>query len=70
MDAQQPTLFIRIFGDTPLEAAVNSALIIVILVLLWRFAIRPMITIAVNIQALSKQQALASLEITPPKKSE
>ncbi len=70
MDAQQPTLFIRIFGDTLLETAVNSALIIVIIVLLWRIAIRPMITIAVNIHALFKQQALALLEITPPKRSE
>lgn len=70
MDAQQPTLFIRIFGDTPLEVAVNSALILVITVLLWRFAIRPMATIAMNIHALFRQRLLASLEIIPPKRSE
>jgi hypothetical protein len=72
MDTQQPSLLVKIFGDTPFEAVVNSVLIAIILILLWRIAIKPSVTVAMNIYALIKANKLklATLEIIPPKRSE
>lgn len=70
MDTQQPSLLVKIFGDTPFEAVVNSVLIVIILIVLWRIVIKPIVTIAINVYALIKENKLAALEIIPPKRSE
>jgi len=66
-----PTLFstsllVSIFGDTPLKVVINSALILLLLYVLWRVALRPLLSLLANIRALFAEKQLGTLEITPP----
>ena len=70
MDTQQPSLLVKIFGDTSFEAVVNSVLIAIIAIILWRIIVSPILAIAANIRALFRSSQLATLEIIPPKRSE
>lgn len=65
-----PSIFVRIFGDSPLEVVVNSALLLLIAVIFWKVIVIPVITFVHNILSFFSSRQLASLEIIPPKKSE
>lgn len=67
---QQPSLLIKIFGDTPLEVIINSVLLALIAFILWRIVIRPIITFVMNLRSRLNSKPLTSLEIIPPKQSD
>ncbi len=64
------SLFLRIFGDTPLEMIINSVLVGLILYWCWRLVIKPLIGIMMNVKAFYTNNVLHTLEIIPPKSSE
>ena len=63
------SLFVRIFGDSPVDVFVNSALIAVLIYFSWRLVVHPIVDIIINISALFRKIDLGVLEITPPKQS-
>lgn len=63
------SLFVRIFGDSPVDVIVNSAVIAVLIYYSWRLAVHPIVDIIINISALFRKVDIGVLEITPPKRS-
>jgi len=70
MNMEQSSLLVKTFGTTPLAIIINSALMAVLAVILWRIVIRPIVTIAMNMRALIRSSKLAALEVIPPKRLE
>lgn len=68
MAAQFATsMFVTIFGDTPLKVMINAILIIFIAYLLWRIVLKPVLEFIKSIKFLHSPQELGTLEITPPR---
>lgn len=67
MNIEQSSLLVKTFGTTPLAFIINSALIAVLVVILWRILIKPVFAIIMNIRAHVKTSNLIALEIIPPK---
>ncbi len=63
------SLLVHIFGNSPLMAVLNSALILFIAYWIWRLFLEPAIDIKDNIKDLFTQRDLGVLEIIPPKRT-
>lgn len=61
--------FLQLFGDSPRDYLVNSALMAFIVYWAWRLLLEPLFTIMGNLWALRARRDIAVLEITPPKQS-
>jgi hypothetical protein len=61
--------FLQLFGDSPRDYVVNSALMAFIAYWAWRLLLKPLLTIIGNLLALRAKRDIGLLEITPPKQS-
>ncbi len=61
--------FLQLFGDSPRDYVVNSALMAFIAYLIWRMLLKPLIKIIKNVWLIFSKQDIAALEIIPPKQS-
>lgn len=64
------TLFTRIFGDTTTELLVNTAVVSLIIYVLYKHFIKPVWSITTDIIELFKNRDMACIHITPPHKNE
>lgn len=65
-----PKLLITIFGDTPFEVILSSAILLFVSYWIWRLVIEPLVNFLMNLKAHLTPKNLEALEIIPPKKSE
>lgn len=61
--------FLQLFGDSPRDYVVNSALMLFIAYLIWRILLKPLFKIIKNVWLIFSKQDIAALEIIPPKQS-